>query len=65
MRFGTIIAVPNTYSQYGRVLDEHNGIAYTAEPQKLPEDVEEDDDVAYVVELWENDSGMAYLVEED
>ena len=64
MRFGTIIGLPNEYTRFARVLDE-NGIAYTMEPDKIPEDVEEDDDLAYKVELWSNDSGLIYDADED
>ena len=64
MRLGTVIAMPNLYSRFSRVRDE-NGIAYTLEPDKIPEDIEVDDDLAYKVELWENDSGLIYEAEED
>ena len=59
MRIGTVISIPNEYSQYGRVLDE-NGIAYTVEPDKIPDAAEIDDDLAYKVELWGNDSGLIF-----
>lgn len=64
MRLGTIIATPNEFSSYARVRDE-NGIAYTVEHRVLDEDLEEDDDVAYYVDIWENDSGLIYYAEED
>lgn len=64
MRYGTVISVPNDYSNFARVRDE-NGLGYTVEPRHLLEDTEVDDDVAYKVELWENDSGLIYSMEED
>ena len=64
MRFGTVIAIPNDYSRFARVLDE-NGIAYTLEPDKIPEDTNVDDELAYKVELWANDSGLVYDADED
>ena len=64
MRLGQVISIPNEYSRFGRVLDQ-NGIGYTIEPEKLPEDSEVDDELAYKVELWENDSGLIYDAEED
>ncbi len=64
LRFGTIIAMPNNYSQYGRVLDD-NGLAYTIEPHNIPDGADEDTDLAYKVEIWENDSGLIHYAEED
>ena len=64
MRLGTVISIPNDYSSFARVLDE-NGTGYTLEPDKIPEDLEIDDSLAYKVELWENDSGLVYDAEED
>ena len=64
MRLGTVISIPNEYSSYARVRDE-NGVGYTIEPDKIPEDTEIGDDLAYKVELWENDSGLVYDAEED
>lgn len=57
MRVGTIISVPNEYSRFARIRDEQ-GIAYTLEAHKAPEDIEVDDELAYKVELWGNDSGL-------
>lgn len=65
IRFGTMIAVPNDYSRFARVLDDDSGIGYTIEPLHLPEEIEDDTDVAYKVEIWENDSGLVHFVDED
>lgn len=56
--------MPNENSKYGRILDGY-GVGYTVEAGDLPEDVEEGDEVAYKVELWGNDSGLAYNVTEE
>lgn len=65
VRFGTVLSLPNEYSRYARVHDEESGIGFTVEPHKIPDDTEEDDDLAYKVEIWENDSGLVYWAEED
>lgn len=64
MRLGKIISLPNEFSRFGRVLDP-SGVGYTIEPGNVPEDVEEGDEVAYKVEIWGNDSGVAYDLKED
>ncbi|MFK7871543.1 MAG: hypothetical protein AB8C84_00010 [Oligoflexales bacterium] len=63
MKVGTVISMPDGYSRFGRVLDGY-GVGYTVEQGDLPEDVEIGDDVAYKVEIWGNDSGLAYQMEE-
>ncbi|MBI2603378.1 MAG: hypothetical protein HYW48_10015 [Deltaproteobacteria bacterium] len=64
MRLGTLISEPNKYSRFGRILDQF-GVGYTVDPGDLPEDAEEGEEYAYKVEIWGNDSGLAYNVEED
>ena len=59
MRLGLLIATPNAYSRFARVADEH-GVGYTVEAGDLPPGAEEGDRVAYKVEIWGNDSGLAY-----
>ncbi len=64
MRVGTVLSLPNTYSQFARIKDA-NGVSYTADPSVLPKNIKEGDDVAYKVEIWSNDSGLVYQAEED
>ncbi|MCB9228147.1 MAG: hypothetical protein H6618_00910 [Deltaproteobacteria bacterium] len=64
MRLGTMIAVPGEYSRFGRILGE-SGVGYTVEAGDLPEGAEEGDEYAYKVELWGNESGLAYNLSED
>ena len=59
MRTGILISVPNQFSRFGRVLDGY-GVGYTVEAGDIPEDVKEGDKVAYRVELWGGDSGLAH-----
>lgn len=59
MRVGQILSVPDEYTQFGRIKDEY-GRAYTVEPGQLPSDVEIGDSYAYKVDIWANDSGLAY-----
>ena len=63
MKVGTIISTPDEYSRFGRVLDGY-GVGYTVEQGDIPEDLEDGDEVAYKVEIWGNDSGLAYQMEE-
>lgn len=64
MRLGTIIALPNDYSSYGRILDG-TGVGYTVESGEVPEDAAVGDQYAYKVELWGNESGLAFDLDED
>ncbi|NRA43352.1 MAG: hypothetical protein HRU09_00170 [Oligoflexales bacterium] len=64
MRVGTVISAPNEYSRFGRILDG-TGVGYTVEAGDLPEEVEEGDELAYKVEIWGNDSGLAFDLQED
>ena len=59
MRVGTLISIPNSYTQYARVTDQY-GASYTVDPSSLPEDASEGEEFAYKVEIWGNDSGLAY-----
>jgi len=62
MRIGTVISVPDKFSQYGRIKDD-SGNAYTVEPGQLSEETKPGDEFAYRVEIWGNDSGVAYDLE--
>lgn len=64
MRVGTLVSVPSVYSRFGRIVDA-SGASYTVEASQVPEDAQAGDDFAYRVEIWENDSGLAYDLEED
>jgi len=64
MRVGRFVSLPNAYSQFGQIKDQY-GIAYSVDPGQLPDDVDTETDYAYRVEIWGNDSGLAYEVEED
>lgn len=64
MRVGTIIGLPDQYTQFARIKDQY-GVAYTVEPGELPEKVEVGDDFAYKVEIWSNDSGLGYALEDE
>ena len=59
MRLGTLVSVPNQFSRFGRVMDGY-GVGYTVERGDLPDDAQVGDEVGYKVELWGNDSGLAY-----
>ena len=61
MRVGTLVSLPDEYSQFGRIVD-HTGMGYTLEKGDLPDGVEVGDQLAYRVELWGGDSGLAYDV---
>ena len=63
MRVGTLLALPNEYSRFGRIKDQ-DGTSYTVDPSLIPEDAQVDDRFAYRVEIWENDSGLVYQIEE-
>ena len=64
MRIGTLLAAPTTYSQFGRLKDEFGNV-YTVEPRAFPEEideVEQNTEYAYKVELWSGDSGLVYAL---
>jgi len=64
MRVGTLISVPNEYSHYGRIIDKY-GIAYSVEEGDIPDDAKVGSQHAYKVEIWGNDGGLAYGLEEE
>lgn len=64
MRLGSIIGLPNAYSQFARIKDQY-GNSYTADPSLIPKGMKEGDSVAYKVEIGSNDSGLVYEVKED
>jgi len=65
MRVGTIVGLPNEYTNYARIKDA-SGTSYTVDKADLPEDAELGGQYAYKVELWSNDGGVGYgLTEKD
>lgn len=64
MRLGKVIAIPDEYSRFGRVIDS-TGMGYTIEAGDIPEEVQVGDDIAYKVEIWGGDSGLAYDIKEE
>lgn len=64
MRVGQLISLPNSYSQFGRIKDE-DGRAYTVEKGQIPGGAKVGDNFAYKVEIWGNDSGVAFDLKED
>ncbi|MDD9950784.1 MAG: hypothetical protein OXT67_04375 [Zetaproteobacteria bacterium] len=64
MAIGTILSIPNPYSNFARIRDE-TGLTHTVGKADLPEDVDVGDEFAYKVEIWGNDSGIAYSLEEE
>lgn len=64
MRIGTIIGLPDQYTQFARIKDQY-GIGYTVEPGEIPENSDIGDEFAYKVEIWANDSGLGYALEDD
>jgi hypothetical protein len=62
MRIGTLVAVPDGYSHFGRVQDE-NGSAYSVDEGDIPKDSKVGDQMAYKVEIWGSDGGLAYDLE--
>lgn len=64
MLVGKLITLPNAYSRFGQIKNA-DGVAYTVEPSQIPKDAKQGDTFAYKVEIWENDSGIAYNLEEN
>lgn len=64
MRIGTVLSLPDEYTQFARIKDE-NGGTYTADPGVLPKNVKEGSELAYKVEIWGNDSGLVYEAEKE
>ena len=62
MRVGTLLQVPNEYSNFGRIIDKY-GVAYSVEKGDLPEDAKVGSEFAYKVEIW-GDGGLAYGLED-
>ena len=59
MKLGTLVSLPNEYSRFGRIRDAY-GVTYSVEEGHVPPDAKEGDELAYKVEIWGNDSGLAY-----
>lgn len=64
MRVGTVLSLPDEYSHFGRIMDG-SGVGYTVDEGDLPEGTDEGDQFAYKVEIWGNDSGLAYDLRKD
>jgi len=64
MKFGNLISIPNDYSHYGRILDA-SGDAHTVEEGDIPQGAEVGDQLAYKVEIWGNESGLAHDLKEE
>jgi hypothetical protein len=64
MRIGSIISLPNEYSQFARIKDEE-GLGYTVDPGEIPKEVRLGDQFAYKVDLFGNDSGLAYGLKDE
>lgn len=64
MRIGQLIGVPDGYTQYARIKDDE-GIGYTVDPGEVPKGAKLGDSFAYKVDLWSNDSGLAYALRDD
>ena len=66
MRVGTMISLPDEYTRFARIKDD-DGVGYTVDPSVFPPDEtpEVDEEFAYKVEIWSNDSGLVYYMEED
>ena len=58
MPFGKIVDSPSVYSSYARVRDEH-GEEYTVHGSEVPTEVENGDEFAYHVDIWQNKHGNA------
>lgn len=56
MPIGSIVDVPNTYSGYARVRDEH-GEEYTVHGSEVSQEAEDGDEFAYHVDIWQNRNG--------
>ena len=59
MRAGVLVSLPGEYSRFGRIQDSY-GVAYSVPAEEIPQGVKEGDKLAYKVEIWGNDSGLAY-----
>ncbi len=64
MRLGTILSLPDEYSQYARIKDR-DGSSYTVDAGQVPKNAKIGDKYAYKVELWENGGGLAYELKEE
>ena len=64
MRVGTILSLPDEYTHFGRIKDK-DGTAYTVESGALPDGADLGDEYAYKVEVWGNDSGLVYHINDD
>ncbi|MGE0172226.1 MAG: hypothetical protein AB7T49_05555 [Oligoflexales bacterium] len=62
MRIGTITSLPDHYSEYARITDQ-DGRSFTVEPSNIPEGAKLGANYAYKVEIYGNDSGLAYALQ--
>lgn len=56
MAIGKIVDLPTTYSSYARVRDEY-GEEITVHSSEIPDNARVGDEMAYAVDLWQNDDG--------
>ena len=64
MKLGSITSLPNEFTRYGKITDSR-GNQFTVEENEIPKDAEIGSQYAYSVEIWENDSGIAYDLKEE
>ncbi len=58
MALGTILSLPSEYSIFARVRSEH-GEEYTVHGTEIPTSLDEGDNYAYHVDIFQNQSGDA------
>lgn len=63
MPYGVILETPSLYSAYGRIRDEYGG-EHTVHGSEISDEVEEGDDFAYHVDIWQNRSGNVTTLRE-
>lgn len=63
MKIGNIVSLPNRFTEWAQIRDKVTGAIYTVSSKLLDKNVQEGDQYAYKVELWENESGLVYQAE--
>lgn len=63
MPIGTIISTPSVYSAYAQVRDEYGG-EYTVHQSEISDDLDDGDEFAYRVDVWNNPSGTVTTLRE-
>ena len=64
MRIGSIIGLPDAYSQFARI-KEGDSVGFTVDAGEVPKDAAIGDSFAYKVSIFGNDSGLAHSLSED